>query len=191
MFVNNLPEYALINGKKVKINTDFRFALKCQEIAVDDEINDYERALAIIYTLFGEEALQDDDHLEEYLEKSLKFLQCGAETNSIDEVGEVTFDFEQDWGLVKASFMSDYKKDLDKEQIHWWTFYDLLGGLTDQTILSRVRQVREEPLSGKKGKELDRWIKAKKAVELKPKKTAREKELDKYWEEISKKGSDS
>ena len=191
MFLNNLPEYALINGKKVKINTDFRFALKCQEIAVDDEINDYERALAIIYTLFGEEALQDDDHLEEYLEKSLKFLQCGAETNSIDEVGEVTFDFEQDWGLVKASFMSDYKKDLDKEQIHWWTFYDLLGGLTDQTILSRVRQVREEPLSGKKGKELDRWIKAKKAVELKPKKTAREKELDKYWEEIAKKGSDS
>lgn len=189
--MNNLPEYALINGKKVKINTDFRFALKCQEIAVDDEINDYERALAIIYTLFGEEALQDDDHLEEYLEKSLKFLQCGAETNSIDEVGEVTFDFEQDWGLVKASFMSDYKKDLDKEQIHWWTFYDLLGGLTDQTILSRVRQVREEPLSGKKGKELDRWIKAKKAVELKPKKTAREKELDKYWEEIAKKGSDS
>ena len=191
MFLNNLPEYALINGKKVKINTDFRFALKCQEIAVDDELNDYERALAIIYTLFGEEALQDDDHLEEYLEKSLKFLQCGAETNSIDEVGEVTFDFEQDWGLVKASFMSDYKKDLDKEQIHWWTFYDLLGGLTDQTILSRVRQVREEPLSGKKGKELDRWIKAKKAVELKPKKTAREKELDKYWEEIAKKGSDS
>lgn len=190
--MNNNPEYALINGKKVKINTDFRVALKCQAIAMDAEISDYERALAIIYKLFGDEALKDDDHLEEYLKMALKFLQFGQEDNSNgDDVGEPTFDFEQDWGYVKASFMSDYKMDLDKEKIHWWTFYDLLSGLTDNTILNRVRQIREEPLSGKKGKELDRWIKAKKAVELKHKKTAKEIELDKYWEKIIKKGSDS
>ena len=50
--MNNYPEYAEINDKKYKINTDFRVAIECQNIATDESISDYERALAIIYKLF-------------------------------------------------------------------------------------------------------------------------------------------
>lgn len=178
----NNPEYIIVNGNKIKINTDFRIALECQHIAQDDEIDDYERALAIIYKLFGREALEDDDNLQEYFDKARKYLNCGKEESS-GQTGEITFDYEQDWGFVKASFMSDYKIDLDKEKMHWWTFFDLLNGLTENSIMNRVRQIRSESLSGKKGKELEQWIKAKKSVELKRKKTQHEKELDKWWEE--------
>ena len=179
----NNPEFIIVNGKKVKINTDFRIALECQRIAQDDEIDDYERACGIIYKLFGSEALNDDDHLKEYFDKAIKYLNCGKESGTIASNEEPTFDYEQDWGFVKASFMSDYKIDLDKEKMHWWTFFDLLNGLTEHSILNRVRQIRGESLSGKKGKELEQWIKAKKSVELKRKKTQHEKELDKWWEE--------
>lgn len=178
----NNPEYIIVNNNKVKINTDFRVALECQSIAMNDEINDYERALAIIYKLFGSEALKDEEHTEEYLIKAGKFLRCNQEESSNNSVEEPTFDYEQDWGYIKASFMSDYRIDLDKEKMHWWTFYDLLNGLTDKCILSKVRQIRSEPLSGKKGKELDQWIKAKEAVKLKHKKTHQEKELDEWWD---------
>ncbi len=181
MYLNN-PEYIIVNGNKIKINTDFRVALECQRIALDDEIDDYERALAVIYKLFGSDALNDDANLDIYFKHAQKYLNCGRESKTTANNVDDTFDYEQDWGFVKASFMSDYHIDLDKENMHWWTFFDLLNGLTNNSILNRVRQVRDEPLSGKKGKELEQWIKAKKSVELKRKKTQHEKELDKWWD---------
>lgn len=179
----NNPEYVVINGNKIKINTDFRIALECQKIALDEDIDDFERAMAIVYKLFGKNALDDEDNFEKYLEMAQKYLHCGRESESVANNEEPTFDYEQDYRFIKASFMSDYHIDLDKEKMHWWTFFDLLNGLTDSSILNRVRQIREEPLSDKKGKELEKWKKAKKSVELKRKKTQHELELDKWWEE--------
>lgn len=182
----NNPYFILIDNKKTKINTDFRVALKCQEIAVDDSINDIERALSIIYLLFGKEALDDEAHYEEYLEKGFKYLGCGKKhEESKDE--EPVLDFKQDWGYIKASFMSDYQIDLDTAQIHWWTFYDYLNGLTKHSKLMEVIRIRTEPLNDKKGKAREEWIKAKKAVALEKPKNQREKEMDKRWDEMLRK----
>lgn len=51
----NNPEYVKVDNKLYKINTDFRVAIECNYIAQDEKIGDYERSLAIIYKLFGEE----------------------------------------------------------------------------------------------------------------------------------------
>ena len=139
--MNRYPEYIEVNNTRYKLNTDFRLALRCDEIFRDDSIGNYEKTLAIIYILLGEK------------------------------------------GYIKASFMSDYKIDIDKIEMHWWQFYDLLQGLTDNSVLNRVRSIREESLSGKKGKERSKWEELKKQVELKREKTSYEKELDKFWEE--------
>ena len=182
-FLNN-PEYVVVDNQKVKINTDFRVALKCQSIATDDSINDIEKTLTIIYLLFGEEGL--NGNIEEYANKAVKFLSCGREfVNQPEE--EPYFDYEQDWGYIKASFMSDYGIDLDNAKMHLWTFYDLLNGLTKESKLSQVMSIRLEPLEGKKGKEREALIEAKKSVELKHKKTAQEEELDRKWVEMLRK----
>ena len=47
------PEYAEIDGKQYKLNTDFKVALKCFEVIEDDLICDEERSLAIIYLLWA------------------------------------------------------------------------------------------------------------------------------------------
>ena len=52
------PEYVEVEGKLYKINTDFRIAIKCNKIAEDETIGDYERVLAILYTLYGEEGIK-------------------------------------------------------------------------------------------------------------------------------------
>ena len=62
------PKYVKIGEKKYKINTDFRVAIECQEIALDDSIGDFERALAIIYKLFGDDGLDDSNNYEKLLE---------------------------------------------------------------------------------------------------------------------------
>ena len=72
--MNNYPEYAEINDKKYKINTDFRVAIECQNIATDENISDYERALAIIYKLFGDDGIEDFNNYDKLLEIATKYL---------------------------------------------------------------------------------------------------------------------
>jgi len=56
--MNKYPEYIEVAGKKYKINTDFRLALKCDDIFRDETIGNYEKFLAIIYILLGKEGLK-------------------------------------------------------------------------------------------------------------------------------------
>ena len=185
--MNSYPEYIEIYNKRYKINTDFRIALKCDEIYRDDTICDYEKTLAIIYLLLGDEGLKDTFNHEKMCELLVKYLLCGKTAEDLNDDSDPSMSFKQDTGYIKASFMSDYQIDLDNTNLHYWAFYDYLQGLTDDSVLNRVRMIREEPLSGKKGKEREKWEKAKKQVELKKEKTQREKELDAYWESQFKK----
>lgn len=182
------PKYIEVRGKQFLINTDFRIALQCENIARDTSIGEYEKMCAIVYKLFGEETIQDHSLIFEFFNLAIKYLKCGKEeTQDKGNDKEPSLDFEQDEGYIKASFMSDYRIDLDEVNLHFWQFYDLMQGLTETSVLNRVRSIREEPLSDKKGKELDKWIERKKQVALKHKKTDFEKEMDELWEKQMKK----
>lgn len=140
----NNPQFAKVNNVKYKINTDYRIALKCQEVAEDDTISDYERSLAIIYLLFGEKGLECDD-INKLLELGIKYLQCGQDEK--ENNAKKDMDYKQDFRLIKASFKSDYGIVLDDEKMHWYDFYSYLNGLTDNCILSRVREIRTYDVS--------------------------------------------
>lgn len=134
------PEYVVIDGTKYKINTDYRVALKCNEIAQEDG-DERERALAILYLLFGDEGIDNTQHQERLLKSALKYLSCGVEAKE-GKQEEPDMDIKQDWKYIVASFRSDYGIDIDKEKMHWWTFYSLLCGLTNESVLNRVREIR-------------------------------------------------
>lgn len=187
--MNNYPQYIQVEDKKYKINTDFRVALECDEIARDDKIGDYEKALAIIYKLLGEEALKDHSHHDKIMKLIMKYLRCGKSDEELNKEDnkQPSMSLKQDQGYIKASFMSDYGIDLDKANLEWWAFNDYLTGLKEDCIMNRVRYIREESLDGKKGKEYDEWVKAKEQVALKYEKTYKELELDKKWEELMRK----
>ncbi len=188
----NYPEYAQVGDIKYKINTDFRIALKCNEIAENISISDEERSLAIIYLLFGENGLKKQNDWNELLKIAIKYLKCGKEIEESNKE-EANMDFHQDWGYIQASFFSDYNINLSKTQLHWWLFYDLLTGLTDKCVLNRVRFVRDFDISKIKDyKEKQEWIKQKKQVALKKKdntqeKTEEQKKIDKLFINLIKK----
>lgn len=158
------PEYAEINGKQYKINTSYKTALKCFEIANDSSIHDYERALAIIYLLF-DVVPENDKDVDKFLEKAKYYLQCGKEQNNSKEPD---MDFQQDAGYIMSSFMSDYHIDLNATDLHFWQYIDLIEGLTSECVLNRVRDIRNfdvsEEKDAKKRKEI---IETKKRVALK------------------------
>ena len=140
------PRYARIGDKKYPINTDFRVAIECQNIALDENIGDYERALAIIYKLFGEEGLNDTDNQVKLLEIAQKYLSCGKNIENTNNE-QPDMDFTEDMDYIEASFMSDYNIDLANTQMHWWKFYNLINGLSNSElgnccVLNRIRNIR-------------------------------------------------
>lgn len=137
------PEYANINGQRYKLNTDFRVGLRCFSVVEDGTVCDEERALAVIYLLFG---FIPDADLELFLEKAQIFLQCGKTTEEHREQKK-DMDFEHDRAYINASFMSDYKIDLNTAKMHWWQFCELIQGLTEHCALSRVREIRNYNLN--------------------------------------------
>lgn len=189
MSLNN-PEYVKIGDKKYKINTDFRVAIKCNEIAQDDNISDNERALAIIYKLFGDDGLNNTQDWSKLLELGRKYLAIGKDNVSADD-DEVDMSFSEDMDYIEASFMSDYKIDLSNEKMHWWKFYNLLQGLSnsefgDCCILNRIRNLRTMDISKISDmKERERLAKAQEVFGLK--KTRHEVELTKEQEESMRK----
>lgn len=164
----NYPQYAEVNGKLYKINTDFRYAIECDRIAKDKNIGDLERGLAIIYILFGDEGINNyQDHIK-LLELAQKYLLCGQQKQISQEKPDM--DYIKDYSYIKTSFRTDYHgMDIDKEQIHWWEFVDMLNGLSNSEIgnccvLNRIRNGRrydankiEDP---KERKEFIEWQKS-------------------------------
>lgn len=189
------PKYVKIGEKKYKINTDFRVAIECQEIALDDSIGDFERALAIIYKLFGDDGLDDSNNYEKLLELAQKYLSCGKEVDSKTNE-EPDMDFVQDMDYIEASFMSDYNIDLQNTEMHWWKFYNLINGLSNSEmgnccVLNRIRNLRTfDTKDIKDKKELDKINEAKKQVALKKREVKKEltyeqkRNIDNFYEKI-------
>lgn len=178
--MNNYPEYAKIGDKKYKINTDFRVAIDCQEIATDESISDYERALAIIYKLFGDDGINDFNNYEKLLEIAIKYLSCGKELDNKSKE-EPDMDFDQDKGYIESSFKYDYKYNpYSLNYLHWYEFYNDLNNLSNSEmgnccVLNRVRNLRNYDIKEiKDPKERKKVEEAKKQVALKKEHKKRE-----------------
>ena len=172
----NYPEYAEVDGVKYKINTDFRVAIKCNDVSLNNDIDDLEKGLAIIYLLFGDKALGNCKHNSDLIiklcEKARYFLQCGEEeSNNNNEKPDM--DFVEDYAYIKTSFLSDYGIKLDDEHYHWWEFMDLMNGLSNSEfgnccVLNRIRNLRTfDTKTIKDSKERHKIEEAKKRVTLK------------------------
>lgn len=164
----DLPEFVSIDGVKVKINTDFRVAIKCQQLVSDKNINSLEKALGIIYMLFDVDNINIYDNYERWLKTALKYLSAYTTgKNNENKPIKPDMDYIKDWDLIVASMWSTYGIDINKEKIHWWTFFSLLNGLPADCILNRVRDIRTRDISKEKDRDTrEQLIKLKKIYSL-------------------------
>ena len=169
------PQYVKVDDKLYKINTDFRVALECNNIAEDNSIGEYERALAIIYKLFGEDGL-DCENQNKLLELAMKYLLLGRDKNELknEPHNKYELDFDKCIGLIKASFKFDYKYDpYELEYLHWYDFYNDLESLSTSEfgnccILNRVTSIlNQEPKEIKDNKQRQKLIEAQKLLQQK------------------------
>lgn len=168
------PQYVKTKNKKYKINSDFRVAIECDKIAKDRKIDDLERALAIIYMLFGDDGLNSHEDWSELIKLGQRYLLLNKKNKSLKtENKKPDMDFEQDQPYIRTSFIQDYGYNpYEKEYIHWWDFWNDLNGLSNSEfgnccILNRVRNLRNYDISKiKDSKERAKIIEAQKMVAL-------------------------
>lgn len=189
--MNKYPEFAEVNNKKYKINTDFKTVLKCLEILEDVNIGEVERNLALIYILFGDEALDDTENYESLLKIAVKFICCNNKPKDVKNVKQ-DFDYIQDYDFIETSFMSDYRIDLSTTKIHWWKFINLFNGLSNSDmgnccIINRIRSIRNANLNSIKNPiEREKLKKAKEQFALKSTKKQPTKQEQKSAREFYK-----
>lgn len=167
-------------------NTDFRIAIECNRIATDNTIGDFERALGIIYTMFGDKALDNPNHYAKLLNWVLKYLSCGQEIDNSREQPDM--DYIEDEKYIKSSFKYDYKYNpYELDYLSWEDFYNDLNNLSNSElgnccVLNRIRNIRNLDLSQIKDiKEREKLAKVKEQVALK--KYKKENNLTKEQEE--------
>lgn len=150
----NKPEYVKVDNKMYKINTDFRIGLECNKIALDENIGDYERALAIIYKLFGEEGL-DCQNKDRLCELAVKYLSMGKDENELKSNSNDNYelDFTKCEGLIQSSFKYDYKYNpYELEYLHLYDFYNDLQNLSSSEfgnccVLNRIQSILNTDIS--------------------------------------------
>lgn len=174
------------NGHIYSINTDYRVALACFKALNDNEINDLQRFYAVETLLLGSDVLEEDENI--LYDKIITYLRCDREENTPAE--EVDFDYLQDEVNVRTSIRQCYNNlDIGKlEYLHWYEYNELISGLTDDTLISKIRDTRSCDLSEiNDEKTKNRIIEAKKRVALKDNhiKTQEEKEIDEFWDSIT------
>ena len=158
------PKYAFIHDKQYQINTDYHVALECLQIIEDESIGDSERTYAIIYKLFG--MIPEDQDMHEFIRIAGHYLGCG-EQQEVQKQRKRDMDFQQDWKYIVASFMSDYHIDIQESHMHWYQFIHFIQGFTEESMMSRIRELRNYDLSDIKDQKVKRKVmEAQKGVEL-------------------------
>lgn len=179
--------------KKIKIDntiyeasTDYRTAIQCNAISNDKTIGDLERALGILYMVFGESGLENTQHYQKLLNWVLNWLSLGKEINNNDD--EIDMDYIEDMEYIEASFMSDYGIDLENNNdMEWSKFYKLMNGLSNSEfgnccVLNRIRNLRNFDINTiSDNKERQKMAKIKEQIALK--KNKKENHLTKEQEE--------
>ena len=190
----NNPTKVRVNDTLYDINTDFRIAIEVNSIAKDKNIGDYERALAIIYKLFGEAGLECKDQ-NKLLELGMKYLRV-QDGEEIENKNEHNLDFTKCEGLIRSSFKYDYNYDpYELDYLHWYDFYNDLANLSGSEFgnccvlnrvmsiinfdVSKIKDTKERTKIAKAKKELIRRYCEEKEVEL-------TKEQEKSVEELYK-----
>lgn len=172
----NNPNYVKVDDKLYKINTDFRVAIECNKIAQNTKIGDYERAMAIIFKLFGEDGLNcvKIDKLLELGIKYISLLDTNKNNLKADLKANLDIDISKCEGLIRSSFKFDYNYDpYELKYLHWYDFYNDLENLSTSEfgnccILNRVISILNQDASKiKDNKERQKLVETQKLLKEK------------------------
>ncbi len=161
IILNPMPDFLEVGGEKIFIDTDFRTWIRFDEALFWNDKPIEERiysALDICYDGNIPADINSAVHaaIGFYAHKDTQIKSIGENSQNEHQSstrGKQTYSFTHDASLICAAFLSQYRIDLTKDDMHWWLFRALFEGLTDENKICKVMEIRSIDLSKIKDKE--------------------------------------
>lgn len=156
----SFPDYVVINGRKVRIVTDFREYIKLIDLLKDDEVDTVDKARLILQWFLDDpgkdfsECLQAlSDFVTNYKEQKVE--KSSGEENKDDNLQRnPVISYSQDAPYILSGFLECYGIDLTEiPYMHWWKFQILIDGMNEDCELKKRMGYRSVDLSKIKDKE--------------------------------------
>lgn len=184
----DLPKSVLINGEEFEIRYDYRVILYLFEIINDPEIDDQERAIAVLSNFYV-----DFDTLTDY-EKAIQecfwFINGGKYEEETKKSHKLV-SWEQDFQYIVAPVnrilgyeirSKEYDIETNTGGVHWWTFLSAYMEIGD-CLFAQIVNIRNKKAKGKKldKSEQEFYRKNQEIVDIKNKYTQSDDEIIKMW----------
>lgn len=169
----SLPDSVTVNGKRIKLDLDFRNVLRMMDILQNEDLTSEAREWLALKCICR--------HPRKGMLEAVKNLLFVPNEH---KAKERVMDFVQDADLIRAAFEQAYGIDLTKDRIHWFRFSYLLAGIPDGTRLNDVMSIRSRPIPERtkyNQKEIQQLMEAKAAVALK---MTEQEQKDKYRRDV-------
>ena len=134
---DSLPDGVTVDGKRYKLDFDFRNVLRLMEILADDEIIPAARDFLALKCLTKHPRNVD---------KVLNAVKVLLFSDAPKQTGEKVTSFEQDAGLIRSAFRQVYHIDLFRERLHWFEFTELLQNLPEGNRYTEILGIRTRPM---------------------------------------------
>lgn len=173
-----LPSKITIDGIDYAVNTDFLVWIEIGNIISSRDFNPYEKTAKILKLCYRDTL---PPTIKKALDGILNFYRGGKEPSKITDQSSVVpvIDFTEDFGLIAAAFLHDYKIDLWENSLHWWKFRDLFSGLNEENKIVKIMGYRGINIGEIKNKDQKQFYKKMKSLyRLKDNRSQPEKEQD-------------
>ena len=145
-----------------EIDGDFQIGIQISQCMTDESLNPTERIVVAAGLLFGDNGPNTLDEITEALNWFLNGwnhdnTKASGKGASSKKKSVETIDFDIDQWRIYAAFKSQYGIDLNREQMHFWTFMGLISSL-EECAFTRVVSIREKKIDSKMSKEEKDWL---------------------------------
>ena len=149
LLIDGLPtEY-----RGLTINTSYKYGILISSLFDDDELEDEEKVYIALKLLYKDEI--EIDKIKDATEGLFWYMSLGKNEWHLKEDNngnnEPAIDYLQDSHDIYATFLGYFNIDLNKDDLHYWSFISLLSNLPDKCPLSSKIGFRTVDLSKLKG----------------------------------------
>lgn len=183
-----LPKSVNIGGEDFPIRYDYRVILDIFEAINDPDLNDEDRALAVLQMFYP-----DFDRIEDYdaaIRECLKFINGGKEEETGKKQPQLVC-WEQDFPYIVAPVNRvlgeeirgvEYDIEANAGGLHWWTFLSAYYEIGD-CLFAQIVRIREKKAKGKKldKSEQEFYKKNRDIIDIKRHYTEAEDDIIKAW----------
>jgi len=154
VLTNEFPEAIKVGDQILNVDFDCRNCIRIILAWEDEALTEQEKAYITLNRLY-EDDIENIENIDLALEKALKFLNCGEESDEAStKPKKRVYSFDKDSKFIYTAIDSVLDGRLSEgKTIHWWLFCMAFMEIPEDCMLSKIINLRTKKNKGKLSKD--------------------------------------